>query len=102
MKLRLYQDDAIFALWQFMAQTVIARGLVVLPTASGKTIVFAEFIRQLLEAKPSFKVLILGHTQEIVEQNALKLKSIWPDAPVGIYCAGLKQYDICQVTSASR
>ncbi|MDD4864242.1 MAG: DEAD/DEAH box helicase [Alishewanella agri] len=102
MKLRTYQDDAIFALWQFIAQTTITRGLVVLPTASGKTIIFAEFIRQLLEAKPSFKVLILGHTQEIVEQNAVKLKSIWPDAPVGIFCAGLKQYDICQVTSASR
>lgn len=102
MQLRPYQHDAIFALWQFIAQTTISRGLVVLPTASGKTIVFAEFIRQLLEAKPGFKVLVLGHTQEIVEQNALKLRGIWPDAPVGIYCAGLKQYDICHVTSASR
>lgn len=102
MQLRPYQNEAISALWQFIAKADAISGLVVLPTASGKTIVFAEFIRQLLEAKPTFQVLVLAHTQEIVKQNALKLQSIWPDAPVGIYCAGLKQYDICQVTSASR
>lgn len=102
MQLRPYQHEAIAALWQFIAQTNTVSGLVVLPTASGKTIVFAEFIRQLLEAKPTFRVLVLAHTQEIVAQNALKLRGLWPQAPVGIYCAGLKQYDICQITSASR
>jgi DNA repair protein RadD len=101
-QLRPYQHDAISILWQFIAQTNVDSGLVVLPTASGKTIVFAEFIRQLLAAKPDFRVLVLAHTQEIVAQNAEKLLMLWPEAPVGIYCAGLKQRHIRQITSASR
>jgi DNA repair protein RadD len=102
MELRPYQQEAINALMQFYNKGHEVTGLCVLPTASGKTIIFAEFIRQLLFIKPDLRVLLLAHTQEIVQQNEDKLKQVWPDVEVGVYCAGLKRKEIKQITSASR
>lgn len=102
MELRPYQQETVSELINFWLRNNLNAGLCVLPTASGKTVVFAEFIREALLIKPETKVLILGHTQEIVEQNAEKLITVWPEANVGIYCAGLKRKEIKQVTSASR
>jgi DNA repair protein RadD len=102
MNLRPYQKDAIDALLLFYLQQGASSGVCVLPTASGKTIIFSEFIRQLVEIKPETRVLIIGHTQEIVAQNADKLLKIWPQAEVGICCAGLGRKEIKAITSASR
>jgi DNA repair protein RadD len=106
MELRPYQQEAVSALFQFYLQSDETAGLCVLPTASGKTIVFAEFIRQLLLEKPNTRVLMLAHTQEIVQQNEDKLKQVWSNSgcivDVGIFCAGLNRKEINQITSASR
>jgi len=102
MELRPYQQEAINALMQFYSKGHEIAGLCVLPTASGKTIIFAEFIRQLLFIKPDLRVLLLAHTQEIVQQNEDKLKQVWPSVEVGVYCSGLKRKEIKQITSASR
>ena len=51
---------------------------------------------------PDINVLVLGHTQEIVQQNEDKILQIWPEANVGIFCSGLKRKEIKQITSASR
>jgi DNA repair protein RadD len=102
MELRPYQQEAINALMQFYSKGHEVTGLCVLPTASGKTIIFSEFIRQLLFIKPDLRVLLLAHTQEIVQQNEDKLKQVWPGVEVGVYCAGLKRKETKQITSASR
>lgn len=102
MDLRPYQMEAIDALLLFYLQQGTSSGLCVLPTASGKTIIFSEFIRQLVEIKPETRVLILGHTQEVVAQNADKLRSIWPQVDIGVCCAGLGRKEIKAITSASR
>lgn len=102
MELRPYQQEAILALKNFYVNSGEANGLCVLPTASGKTIIFAELIKQLITDIPKLRVLILAHTQEIVQQNEEKLRAIWPDLDVGIYCSGLRRKEIKQVTSASR
>ena len=39
------------------------------------------------------RVLILAHVKELLEQNANKVKSLYPDIPVGIYSAGLNSRD---------
>jgi DNA repair protein RadD len=39
------------------------------------------------------RVLMLVHVRELVEQNFMELKRAWPDAPVGIYSAGLGRRD---------
>jgi DNA repair protein RadD len=101
MQLRPYQQDAVIELFQFCLGFE-QRGLVVLPTASGKTVIFAELVRLLLKRHANYQVLLLGHTQEIVQQNEDKLLAIWPEAPVGVFCAGLGRREITQVISASR
>jgi len=102
MQLRPYQQEAINALMNFYNKGHEVTGLCVLPTASGKTIIFAEFIRQLLFIKPELRVLLLAHTQEIVQQNEDKLKQVWPGVEVGVFCSGLNRKEIKQITSASR
>lgn len=101
MQLRPYQQEAVTELFQFCLGFE-QRGLVVLPTASGKTAIFAELVRLLLKRRADYQVLLLGHTQEIVQQNEDKLLAIWPEAPVGVLCAGLGRREIAQVISASR
>ncbi len=39
------------------------------------------------------RVGVIAHVQELVEQNSAKLRALWPDAPVGIYAAGLRRRD---------
>jgi len=102
MELRFYQTEAVEVLLKFYLSKSTDSGLCVLPTASGKTIIFSEFIRQLIELNPKSKVLILGHTQEIVQQNEDKLLQVWPEADVGVFCSGLNRKEVKQITSASR
>jgi DNA repair protein RadD len=88
MILRPYQSAALDALldaWR------IGDGnpLVDMATGTGKSVVIGEFARQLIEAEPRLRSLMLVHTRELVEQNAKALLRLWPDAPLGIYCAGL-------------
>ena len=102
MNLRPYQSEAIDGLFNWWSERKGENPSVVLPTASGKTIIFSTLIKRLISQCPDLRVLVLAHTKELVEQAADKLKSVWPEAPVGVYCAGLGRREICQVTSASR
>ncbi len=102
MKLRSYQDDTIDSIFKWWKELKGKNPLIVLPTASGKTIIFSTLIKRLLSDYPKLRVLILSHTKELVEQSFDKLKSVWPEAPAGVYCAGLGRREIKQVTSASR
>jgi DNA repair protein RadD len=67
-----------------------------LATGLGKSIIVAMCAKTLLERWPSMRIMMLVHKRELVEQNYEKLKSIWPDAPVGIYSAGLGRRDTNQ------
>ncbi|WP_163372846.1 DEAD/DEAH box helicase family protein [Endozoicomonas acroporae] len=102
MNLRPYQSESIEALFNWWSERKGENPVVVLPTASGKTVIFSTLIKRLLASYPTLRILILAHTKELVGQAADKLTNVWPDAPVGIYCAGLGSRDIQQVTSASR
>jgi DNA repair protein RadD len=42
------------------------------------------------------RVLMLVHVRELVAQNAQALLRLWPQAPVGIYSAGLGRRDTSQ------
>ena len=100
MELRPYQEDAILALMNFYFKSDEKNGLCVLPTASGKTIIFATLIKRLIADRPKLNVLILAHTQEIVHQNEEKLRALWPDVNVGVFCSGLRRKEVKQITSA--
>jgi DNA repair protein RadD len=89
---RHYQRAAIDAVYGWMEQ----RGdnpLVILPTGTGKSLVIAVFCQEVLQ-EPGTRILILTHQKELIEQNYLELKDLWPEAPAGIYSAGLNRRDL--------
>jgi ATP-dependent helicase IRC3 len=78
MELRHYQREAISAVYESWLAGKRS-GLVVLPTGSGKTIVFARII-----ADTPGRSLVLVHRDELVRQSVAKLHSVEPDLDVGI------------------
>lgn len=99
---RPYQAECVNAVVRWWAERPSEHPVVVLPTASGKTIIFSLLIKWVLDNWTDVRVLILAHTQELIEQSEQKLLTVWPEAPVGIYCAGLGRRELKQVTVASR
>ena len=87
-ELRDYQRAAIDALYAWFRA---GRGspLVVAPTGSGKSVILAEFARSAVVAFPETRILIVTHVRELIAQNHAALIRLWPDAPAGIYSAGL-------------
>lgn len=93
LNLRNYQRASIDAMYNWFSINKSGNPLIVLPTGSGKSIVIAAFIKEAIDQWPQTRVLILTHVRELIEQGYLKMKAIWPEAPVGIYSAGLKRRD---------
>lgn len=93
MQPRQYQINAVTSIWQYFADGNEGNPIVAMPTATGKSLVLAEFIRQVSQAYPGQRIMALTHVQELIEQNIGKLLTLWPSAPTGIYSAGLKRRD---------
>jgi DNA repair protein RadD len=72
-----------------------------MPTGSGKSIVIADLLKQILVKWPHVKVLVLSHVQEIIEQNLEKLHTLLPEYKIGVYSASLRQKKIEQITIGS-
>lgn len=92
-QLRYYQQEAIDAIKSYW-QSGGGNPLVDLATGTGKSLVIAKLIQDLLADYPDLRVLMLVHVKELVEQNFKALLNVWPDAPVGIYSAGLNRRDV--------
>jgi DNA repair protein RadD len=88
--LRPYQSEAIDATLKYLGEGD-GNPLIVLPTGTGKSIVIAEFCRQILQQWPDSKILIVTHVRELIKQNYDELKNLWPEAAAGINSAGLKK-----------
>lgn len=91
-QLRSYQVEALDAIAGCFAAEVSPRTLLVLPTGTGKTVVFAELARR--EVAAGGTVLVLAHRTELLEQAARKL------ADAGVRCAieqGDRRADPCIV-----
>lgn len=86
--LRPYQQAAITAIYGYF-QTHTGNPLVVIPTAGGKSLVMASFMEGVLKAWPDQRILIVTHVRELIAQNHAEMIGLWPDAPSGIYSAGL-------------
>lgn len=90
MELRPYQRASVDAIYDYFETNKVGNGLVVAPTASGKSVLIAKFCEESLKLWPQTKILMLAHRKELLEQNASKVFAMWKDAPVGIYSAGLR------------
>lgn len=91
-KLRVYQGDSIDAVFSYWAQGG-GNPLIDMATGLGKSVVVAKINRDILARYPKMRILNLVHVQELVEQNFTALIRLWPDAPAGVYSAGLGRRD---------
>jgi len=82
--------DALAAAWGRGGADAAAPGhLIVLPTGAGKSLVIAALARETLDETPLARVVIVTHSRELVAQNFSELTRAWPEAPAGIFSAGL-------------
>jgi superfamily II DNA or RNA helicase len=102
--LRDYQREAKDAVWNAWART--QRPAVVLPTGSGKTVIFTHMIDHFLMAWPGQRVVVLVHRDELADQTIKTLKDIAPSIPVGKVKAGDNEIEarvlVCSVQTISR
>lgn len=101
MELRDYQKKSVAALWNYYRTVPQGVPLIVAPTGAGKSVIVAEIIRRLLDKRPHYKTLVCSHRKEIIEQNAKELHGLLPNAPIGIYSAGIGLRQIRKVTFAN-
>lgn len=100
MKLRQYQNRTLQELYNFLAYYKDKNPVINLPTGAGKSIIIAKICEDILRRYPDRRVLMLTHQKELIEQNAEKLRAIWPNAPVGIYSASVGQRNVDAITYA--
>jgi DNA repair protein RadD len=89
-ELRPYQQEALAALEKYWSRGG-GNPLVVMATATGKSVIIAHLIRDVSQRYPALRVLVVTHTLELVEQDVEHLLTLWPDAPIGINSAGIGQ-----------
>mgnify|MGYP000010388306 CR=1 FL=1 len=64
------------------------RVLVVLPTGTGKTVLFACLL-----ARKAGRTLVLAHRDELIQQAAAKIKMVLPSAEIGVVAAERNEWD---------
>ena len=93
MQLRPYQNKAIDDLYNYLS-TATGDPVMVLPTGSGKSVIIAALCADAINNWPSTQILMLTHVKELIEQNYRELKEWWPNAPAGVYSAGLNRREL--------
>lgn len=93
--LRTYQQNAVVSVLDYW-RTGGGNPLVDMATGLGKSVTIGSLTRDLLTTYPDMRALMLVHVKELVTQNAQALLRLWPQAPVGIYSAGLGRRDVSQ------
>lgn len=89
MELREYQRRAVDQLYDWWRYNKEGNVCLNMPGGSGKSVVIATIVKELSQGWPETRVLMLVRSQELVSQNADKLRKIWPGAPLGIVCASI-------------
>jgi len=89
LNLRDYQEDAVNAIYEYWETGKGKNSLVSAPTASGKSIMIAEFCKRTCTENKNVRIVCVTHTRELISQNEKELKLHWKEANTGIYSAGL-------------
>ncbi len=98
--LRPYQSEAIAAVYDYW-RAGGGNPLIDLATGTGKSVVLAQLIRDLVEGYQT-RIIVLTHVKELVEQDFRATLRLWPACPAGINSAGLGRRDTrAQVLFAS-
>ncbi len=88
-----YQIAAIESIYTYFASHPVGNPVIAMPTGTGKSYVIAGFIQSVMRQWPGQRFLMLTHDKKLIEQNAQKLRTLWPSAPLGIHSAGLGDRD---------
>ncbi|MBF0160027.1 MAG: DEAD/DEAH box helicase [Magnetococcales bacterium] len=92
LQLRPYQRAAVDSIYRYF-DNHSGHPLIVLPTAGGKSLVLSTFIQEAIQFYPDTRILVVTHVRELISQNFAELMNLWPEAPAGIYSAGLNRRD---------
>ena len=88
--LRDYQKEAVQSIYTYFGSNT-GNPVVAMPTGTGKAVVIAGFLEGLYRQYPRQRVMMLTHVKELIVQNYEKLMELWPQAPAGVYSAGLER-----------
>lgn len=88
MELRDYQEAGVESLFNYFLKET-GNPIVAMPTGTGKSVVIGAFSHRAMQRYPETRIMILTHVKELIKQNFAKLMQVWPNAPAGIYSAGL-------------
>ena len=97
MNLRPYQLAAVDSIYTYFAAKA-GNPIVAMPTATGKSVVIAEFCKGVINAYPQQRILVATHQKELIEQNHQKLVDHWPQAPAGIFSASVGRREVAPIT----
>lgn len=97
--LRDYQVKAIRETYKWLYEHK-GNPCIVAPTGSGKAHIIAGFCEDILKRNKNAKILVLSHVKELLVQDAEKIRLAWPQAPIGIYSAGLGTKETDSITVA--
>jgi len=100
MRLRPYQQAALDGIRQAFDADAATAALVVLPTGTGKTIVFAQAIAERPEGT---RALVLAHREELIWQAAQKIEAVAgerPEIEMAEFQAGTRLLDTGVVVSS--
>lgn len=92
--LRGYQQECVDAVLHYFMAGNRGNPLVATPCATGKSLILAGMITQFMRMFPGQRFIAGTHVKELIQQDYNKLVEYWPNAPVGIYSAGLRQKDV--------
>ena len=98
--LRPFQREALDALVKRFHEEAMQRLAIILPTGAGKTFCFAHQALEHIKAHPDERVIILVHTDELVEQTVEELLAVAPHLKIGVVKGARNEVD-AQVIVAS-
>jgi len=90
---RYYQVEATYSVFNYF-QEKKGNPIIAMPTGTGKSVVIAMILQMILYYWPGQRIMVLTHVKELIAQNHKKLITMWPQAPAGIYSAGLGRKDL--------
>lgn len=88
---REYQEESLDRIWNYFATGNKGNPVIAMPTGTGKSLIPALFISRIMKIWPDQRFLLATHVKELIEQNYEVLRHAWPEAPAGIFSAGLKK-----------
>lgn len=89
MKLRPFQEDAVNSIFTYFRAGNTGNPIVVAATGSGKSLIIGWFSKRAMTEFTGQRIIMATHVKELIAQNYEKLMMFWPDAPAGVYSAGL-------------